>query len=555
MSKRGFTGIEILLYLGISLLISSGVIGYLYVSEPAVEVLEIPRRLQEAPPAVSRDSGPFPLSNLVEKEKRTPGEIFPEAREHLVATLPPTPAKSLEVAPTSPAETQTSDAVAIERLQQELAKQRSEFNQLISQLKEQIAEAKKAQSTPKVSIAETVEQDLERQRTMEGLRYQLSLLTSQLESLKSQQSVTPPPQQIIVRESTSEVLSQQQQQLQQQIQQLQQQLSEQRRTQENQSSQQLSTLQTQLNELQNQLDTQKQLTTEAQKKAQEEVASLKQQLESLQTSAHATAATIVSAFKSATAFVRCGSGFGSGTVFAHVQNASVILTNWHVISNDEKCLIYYGEDPINFWDKIFVAKRIIFGEGQAGFATQANLQELDFGFLILEAEMIENPVSGELLPNYSASLSLPENVIGVLCPPSIVGERVVAMGYPGAASANLQLIFDDILNGIALKDILYSPAFVATQGIISGYNLGTTILGPSGELIIPRWNADVKIDSGNSGGGAYSLDNFCYVGPPTSVTAGGAFGGTFLSQILDIPYIAKLYPALFEFLRAQTFGF
>jgi hypothetical protein len=168
--------------------------------------------------------------------------------------------------------------------------------------------------------------------------------------------------------------------------------------------------------------------------------------------------------------------YGSGTVFIWSDGTTKILTNKHIVLDDNG----YGPSVCysNFPTNVNVFKTYIDGVGVAA--------SRDWGLLKITPDENINNVIGGRFCNTKAS----------------VGDEIVILGYPGIGSKT---------------DI------TATEGIISGYD---------GDYYI----TSAKIEHGNSGGAAILVKDNCYLGIPTGYIAGAAES---LGRILDVGVIYK----------------
>jgi hypothetical protein len=190
---------------------------------------------------------------------------------------------------------------------------------------------------------------------------------------------------------------------------------------------------------------------------------------------------IVAQWRPRTALLVCFINYSNGTedikvgsgYFLHLSDGPTIMTNEHVISFDpylaDYCAVRLPGDTV-----VYVDEPEMFADPD---------DAIDLAFL-----KIKNPT-------YTMQ-QLPGS--GALCSSrASIGQRLVILGYPATGS---------------LEDI------TATEGIVSGYD-GV------------YYTTSAKIESGNSGGLAISLENNCYLGIPTATVAGNYES---LGRILDL---------------------
>lgn len=202
---------------------------------------------------------------------------------------------------------------------------------------------------------------------------------------------------------------------------------------------------------------------------------------------------VIKKWRSRTAYIECTWRYsdtgkiylqasGSGLAFLPVENEIHLVTNKHVLSDEngylpDECLAKLPDDNTIY--KITTEN------------IRHTILDFDYGSLV-----VRNPS-----PNLNKLVSSDLNYCKRKAD---TGDSVVILGYPSYGSG-----FDDI---------------TATEGIISGYQS-------------PYYTTSAKIEHGNSGGVAILVENNCYLGIPTGVRI-GEFES--LGRILDIKYIFQL---------------
>jgi|GEM_PF-3629792 len=177
----------------------------------------------------------------------------------------------------------------------------------------------------------------------------------------------------------------------------------------------------------------------------------------------------------------------------------IVLTNYHVIENLKKlpnnppCAIdtsdneYYYAEPVFWEDQI----------------SKKDMWLVDFALLEVKREpaIERQDENGNEITSGQANILLDTDVFPDICIEDQlqIGKELVVLGYPG-------------ISNIDVPGVDFTSKFTATEGIISGkvsdsdYYFGTS----------------AKIDSGNSGGGAFLKDSGCLAGVPTFVITGGS---------------------------------
>jgi type II secretory pathway pseudopilin PulG len=202
--------------------------------------------------------------------------------------------------------------------------------------------------------------------------------------------------------------------------------------------------------------------------------------------------------------VSCYNSMGSGSLW-FLDQTYLILTNKHVVglgqcemdfeNKDRKTIGFYGLDTQRMYSKN---------------------QETDSAFIPIELDPSINPHVE------SAPLSMLNYKISSLkkCQTKMpIGSPVVLIGYPIYG----RKIVDDSGGWVGYK--------VTTDGIISGYD--DFLSGKYGNYFV-----SAKIDSGNSGGIAFSKDEngLCVLGIPTWLTVGNYETQGIVQNIYNVFY-------------------
>ncbi len=199
--------------------------------------------------------------------------------------------------------------------------------------------------------------------------------------------------------------------------------------------------------------------------------------------------------------ISCGNTSGSGTLARSNTNGYLVLTNYHVVKN------------LSTNTSCFVVVEDIDGNGLGGFMTGSaisawnNLTDVAVLDLKIWDKMPDLGEGFKVLPiqdlNYKIS-SLQD------CAESMpIGSPVAIVGYP--AYSEQQMIISGVSEGTILSRIV-------SNGIISGYDSSELYNG----LPYKNYFISAKIDSGNSGGIAFSKDKngLCNLGIPTWLAVG-----------------------------------
>lgn len=206
--------------------------------------------------------------------------------------------------------------------------------------------------------------------------------------------------------------------------------------------------------------------------------------------------------------IDCGTSFGSGSLWNIPGIGYGVLTNKHVVedpklrdNNDNQSCMVRVRDKEGLADE---------GTYTLDFTTEYKWNDSsDLSFLKIEVNTyMENKLSFNSTPieklNYSIS-SLKK------CPERmVVNSPVILIGYPAYA-----------LKQSGEADSSYSlSSRISTNGIISGYD--NSVMLPPHNLLNQNYYVSAKIDSGNSGGIAFSKDStgLCVLGIPTWLTVG-----------------------------------
>ena len=208
---------------------------------------------------------------------------------------------------------------------------------------------------------------------------------------------------------------------------------------------------------------------------------------------------------------------GSGSLW-NLGNSYVVLTNEHVVApyEDGKCVIHVpkiGETTIEPYSLNATNRRS--WNKYTDVATLEIDTEKNDTFLIAEKSAVEIKSL-----NYKISSLL-------LCSTKMsLGSPVYVMGYPAFSSQEVNL------RGLVFE----KSFFTITNGIISSHD--TSIMQPFGNLLYPNYFVSAKIDSGNSGGIAFSRDKnaLCVLGIPTWISLGNYETQGIIQNIHNIFY-------------------
>ena len=195
----------------------------------------------------------------------------------------------------------------------------------------------------------------------------------------------------------------------------------------------------------------------------------------------------------------CKNREGSGTLW-QIGTDNYVLTNFHVVSNpypQGDCNVIVHKK--NSSDAMGVYE--IYPSTSKRWNSYTDISLLKISMLDIEG-MNSLPIQSL---NYSIS-SLRQ------CPPQIsLGSPVIIMGYPAFSLTSIQY------QGEKLGE---QTVRTITNGIISSYD--SSEVKPYGSLPYPDYFVSAKIDSGNSGGMAFSKDSngLCLLGVPTWLSLG-----------------------------------
>ncbi len=202
-------------------------------------------------------------------------------------------------------------------------------------------------------------------------------------------------------------------------------------------------------------------------------------------------------------FAENGTSFGSGSLWAFSGGSYTVLTNHHVVAGGGSCSISIPGNETNKADMF----RIDLNSTKY-WNSNTDVALIDVAYSL----MGDNKTPAKL--NY---------LVGYLqkCAPQVQqGAPVVIVGYPiFATGQNTDLTSRTI-----------------TNGIISGYD--SSVKSPNGALPYSNYFVSAKIDSGNSGGIAFSKDNgkLCVLGIPTWVSIGNYETEGLIQNINNVMY-------------------
>lgn len=186
---------------------------------------------------------------------------------------------------------------------------------------------------------------------------------------------------------------------------------------------------------------------------------------------------------------------GSASLWNFPDMPHMILTNKHVVSGAENCVVV-------------VSNKDSESLGVYALKDTAITFNKNTDTAIVSIGSVVSPVAPSL-STYNYSLSSMRK-----CPSSIsLGSPVVIIGFPAYAKRDTEVM----LPTIGSVKTIYRTV---TNGIVSGYD--TSDVSPKGNLKEPNFFISAKIDSGNSGGIAIAKDSdgLCVLGIPTWLTVG-----------------------------------
>ncbi len=180
---------------------------------------------------------------------------------------------------------------------------------------------------------------------------------------------------------------------------------------------------------------------------------------------------------------------GSGSVW-NLQsfNSSVVITNKHVVEEPD-CVAqtYDGDNPL-----------------------------FNYGIYLRDVSRWNSATDISVFPLLKKGVkqSVNSNISKLpLCSTKMaVGSPVVVIGFPAFGVRMVDLYNQGFLQRVASQ--------IVTNGIISGHD--TTVVKPKGELPYQNYFISATVDSGNSGGIAFSKNEsgLCVLGVPTWLTIG-----------------------------------
>jgi len=191
--------------------------------------------------------------------------------------------------------------------------------------------------------------------------------------------------------------------------------------------------------------------------------------------------------------VICGNVSGSGSLWQLNSDYSV-LTNYHVIQGATSCIFVISDAPSD------IKHSGVYKLNLANVSSWNNSTDVAVLQLGSPTDVYFPSASGL---NYKISI-LPK------CPTKTeIGSPVVIMGFPAYAQQTLDV------EGSSSNQTFRA----ATNGIISAHD---TSVGYSKGLPYPNYFISAKIDSGNSGGVAFSKNKngLCILGIPTWLSIG-----------------------------------
>ena len=182
----------------------------------------------------------------------------------------------------------------------------------------------------------------------------------------------------------------------------------------------------------------------------------------------------------------------------------IVLTNYHVIENLKKlpnnppCGISSDNKD---WTEYYYAEPIFWEEK----ISKEDMWLIDFAFLEVKVSPKIEHVNIDENGNETQGKQT-ENILSMDKFPNIcdtnrlkIGEEVVILGFPSISNVDVPIIE-------------FTSVFTATEGIISENITSTDYY----------FNTSAKIDSGNSGGGAFLRNSGCLAGIPTFVVKGNS---------------------------------
>lgn len=205
--------------------------------------------------------------------------------------------------------------------------------------------------------------------------------------------------------------------------------------------------------------------------------------------------------------IECPKDSGTGSLWKS-DNGYFVVTNNHVVNegteSDGSCTV------INIMTKGFGMYSI--------YPAESTTWNTFSDVAVLKLHEYSNPskTTGPAPFNFPAISSLDYKVGGLpKCVNNMAqGSPVIALGYPAYGGGS---------------------ALITTNGVISGYGGVSSLNAPYSNYII-----SAKIDSGNSGGIALSLDpqgQLCLLGIPTWVSTGNYENGGVVQNINNITYV------------------
>ncbi len=198
--------------------------------------------------------------------------------------------------------------------------------------------------------------------------------------------------------------------------------------------------------------------------------------------------------------IRCSVGRGTGTLWK-LGDDYIVITNKHVlnISNRTNCRV----SPIN---KEGTSDEGNYEVSPDGFLSGRNGMDITF------AKFYDNSskfsiISSLPISDLNYKISTLRKCPGVMA----IGSPVAVIGFPATTEKQVEL------SGYSFSIVLRST----TEGIISAHD--TTVSGGVfGNLPFANYFISAKLDSGNSGGIAFSKDTkgLCVLGVPTWISVG-----------------------------------
>ncbi len=257
----------------------------------------------------------------------------------------------------------------------------------------------------------------------------------------------------------------------------------------------------------------KEQSEEAQKKqeALETKVSFQSKVRPVQPKEYTISAENLAPYLTGVVRIKCDDVMGSGSLWRFPDIGDIVLTNKHVIEKPYlrgNCLVYV--------DSIDRSKKTndfyLIGLYQVFPSYNISSYKINYNVDIKALEIKKFIVDGEDAPNFLLITNLNYNISSLSkCENEMpLGSPIVIIGYPAFAQKEITIL--------GYKQI--EAARTITNGIISAYD--STDTGMYGTLPYSNYFISAKIDSGNSGGIAFSKDEngLCILGVPTWLNIG-----------------------------------